>query len=133
MRFKNRYFLLELLSKVPLDCALEDQAEFVTALRTEALDAVGLVGASQLFSAFKVIHYDMKANFVVLRVSRAYARVCRKVLFFVRTLKGTDVKVRVVATCGTIRSAERRLIMHLKTEEHKGVKSLFSAKDVCFE
>ena len=132
MRFKNRYLLIEIKANNTLATVLEDQNDFICMLKNALQDTLGTIVYAQVFSSFKIIYYNMTANYLILRISRDYFRLLKQCLFFVRSIKETDVRFHIVFTTGTIRSAEKKLMMFLKENEHKGLKKLFDIKDVAF-
>merc|ERR1719322_1922631 len=125
MRFKNRYILLEIKSRNTLETALENSSDFLAALREEINDACGSIGYAKVFSSLRIIYYNMKANYIILRVSRDYFRLLKRSLFLMTSIKDIEVKFRILFTTGTIRSAEKKLFLFLKENEHSGLKAVF--------
>ncbi len=132
MRFKNRYFLLEIKSSVGLSESFLSQADFTNLLKEVVTDMFGTLGYARVFSSLRIIYYNIEANYILIRCARDYFRTLKQAFFYLTEIKGTPARINLIFVSGTIKGCETKLLLFLKSNQHHKIKELISINDIEF-
>ena len=130
MRFKNRYFLLEIKTNVTLNEAFLEQSEFTNILKEVVTEMFGSIGFAKVFSSLRMIYYNPQANYILVRCARDYFRILKQAFFYLIEIKGVPARINLIFVSGTIKACETKLILYLKANQHSNIKQLISLKDI---
>ena len=116
MRFKNRYLLIQLVSKTPFSENSFTEGSFVAELKRLTLKMFGLISFGKIFSSFKIIYMNLESNFLILRCARDHYIRLKKTLFFFTGNNDHEFRLRILSVSGTIKQAQYKASQHLKSE-----------------
>ena len=116
MRFKNRYFLIQLCSKSTFSESSLPEQLLISIIKKLTLKMFGILAFGQIFSSFRVVYYNPECDLIILRCARDYYLTLKKVLFFVTGSEDKDFRLKIVSVCGTIKHAQTKASAFLKKD-----------------
>ena len=121
MRFKNRYMLLEIKSLKNPEYLIENRINFLGVIKDNLLKYHGILGYSKTFSSLKIIYFNLKANFIVIRVARNYFEVFKNSIFLLRRFRESEIRIKLMFVTGTIKKLEEKLLLEFKKSKNKEI------------
>lgn len=131
MRFKNRYYLVELLWDAPhtessstsyassssssspslstVDLTLQSY-HLHTALREVVIQHFGEWGYARVMQSLQVRYINTLTNLCIIRIARNDSRLFAAVTTFLNTLRSRQILLRTIHLAGTIRNCQKRAI-----------------------
>jgi ribonuclease P/MRP protein subunit POP5 len=127
MRFKNRYYLVEILwEAIGLQPAAASSSssgsvhrtsdvsfashQLQSALREAMLSHFGEWGLARVLQSLQVRYLNSLTNLAILRVARADSRTMAAIIAFISQIKQKQILLRTVHLAGTIRSCQKRAL-----------------------
>ena len=121
MRFKNRYMLLEISSLKKPEYLIENKINFLGVIKEHLLKYYGILGYAKIFSSLKIIYFNLKANFIVVRVSRNYFVTFKNSIFLLRRFRECEIRIKLLFVTGTIKKMEEKLFLEFKKSKNKEI------------
>eukprot|EP00128_Syssomonas_multiformis_P000469 Colp12_sorted_trinity150504_noHs@27779 len=125
VRFKNRYFLIELdYGQDGVDTTLSSK-DITQALKDMVYSLYGDYGLGCLIGSLSVKYFNVATGLVIVRCARDYHTVVASTISFTTSLKKRPCALRTVHLGGTIESCQKAA---LKYSQERGVLLLSRCK-----
>jgi ribonuclease P/MRP protein subunit POP5 len=110
VRFKNRYFLIELnwAKQTPPQGVTKDH--LASAIRESLRINFGDFGLNAVIQFLQIKYYNEKTNICIVRSSRERFRMVWASLSFITHMENDDVYMRVLHVGGTLKSCQKQAI-----------------------